>query len=64
MTSATRRISPPHSGQREDDVVDVRPVQVEVVRHRPDGHLAQLGDAADAVRVPVLAAPEGSGVPQ
>ena len=42
----------------QHDVVDVRPVQFQVFRHRRRRHLAQLGDTADAVHVIVLAAPD------
>ena len=46
-------------GAGEHDVVDVGPVQVEIVGNGPGRHLAQLRDGADAVRVALLAAPDG-----
>ena len=46
-------------GAAQHDVVDVGPVQLEVVGRRRDRHLAQLGDAAHAMRVALLAAPHG-----
>jgi len=43
----------------EQHVVDVGPVQIHIIGQRPRRHLAQLGDGAHAVRVPLLAAPDG-----
>ena len=61
MTSGARRISPPHSGQVSDDVVDVGPVEFQILRNGTGRHLPELRDGADAVRVPLLAAPDGQG---
>ena len=61
MTSGTRRISPPHSRTGEHDVVDVGPVEFQLRRNGTGRQLPELLDRTDAVRVPLLAAPDGQG---
>ena len=48
-------------GAGEDDVVDVGPVEFQILRNGTGRHLSELGDRADAVRVPLLALPDGQG---
>ena len=46
-------------GAREDDVVDVGPVEFQILWNGTGRHLPQLVDGAHAVRVALLAAPDG-----
>ena len=48
-------------GAGEDDVVDVGPVEFQILWNGTGRHLLELRDGADAVRVPLLAAPDGQG---